>query len=57
MYRRALMYRECGATQADAIVSFMHKSGEHRTAGMHAAFVRGTVATAAQEAAEITGVQ
>jgi hypothetical protein len=44
-------------TQADAIVSFMHKSGEHRTAGMHAAFVRGTVATAAQEAAEITGVQ
>jgi hypothetical protein len=35
----------------------MHKTGEHRQVGFHAAFVRGTVATAAQEAAEITGVQ
>ena len=43
--------------QADAITGFMHKSGENRQAAFSAAKLRGSVATAAQEAAEITGVR
>jgi hypothetical protein len=35
----------------------MHKNGEGRAAHFHAAYVRGSVATAASEAAEITGVR
>jgi len=44
-------------TQADSIVGFMHKNGENRSRSFKGAFVRGSVATASQEASEITGVQ